>query len=342
MKPLPVIILILVFVSDVILGTEYQDYTSIFKNRVALFEYKYYPGYWSYPYLSGPLSFVRYRILGLGYNRNLEDAKANNLYHWTLHDCGNVPAFQESWLVDYASDNSTLCIQSNSETFKGNWITYWWDSYNYDRIRHVAHHNIYDVSQTNSLFRHKIFCTQCSTGEIFQNCRISNVGGSSPIPPRYWYTNKRGKHLMSEQINDESWYSWRIAASETKIYWRSHIVDNCEGIEDLPAVITMTTSVTSSSTTTHSIEEKLTIAAKATKLLKNVVFDFKSETSYAWTYTKTKEFAKGKIVTLGSNGSNGKLVKPGWKWVVSQLVGVADFAEISTDRYKSTDLQCNT
>ena len=112
MTPLPVIILILVFVSDFILGTEYQDCTSIFKNRVALFEYKYYPGYWSYPHSSQ-------LCLYLGYNRNLEDAKANNLYHWTLHDCGNVPAFQESWLVDYASDNSTLCIQSNSETNKG-------------------------------------------------------------------------------------------------------------------------------------------------------------------------------------------------------------------------------
>ena len=36
------------------------------------------------------------------------------------------------------------------------------------------------------------------------------------------------------------------------------------------------------------------------------------------------------------------MVKPGWKWIVKQLVGTAAFAEISTDKYKSTDVQCNT
>ena len=88
---------------------------------------------------------------------------------------------------------------------------------------------------------------------------------------------------------------------------------------------------------------KVTVANQAIELLKNwVKIGVTSETTYTWTKSKTKEFAEGKIVTLGSNGSNGKLVKPGWKWVVSQLVGVAGFAEISTDKYKSTDLQCNT
>ena len=127
------------------------------------------------------------------------------------------------------------------------------------------------------------------------------------------------------------------------MYWRRHIVNNCEGIEDLPAVIAMTTSITNSVTTTQSVAEKVTVANQAIELLKNwVKIGVTSETTYTWTKAKTKEFAEGKIVTLGSNGSNGKLVKPGWKWVVSQLVGTASFTEISTDKYKSTDVQCST
>ena len=58
-----------------------------------------------------------------------------------------------------------------------------------------------------------------------------------------------------------------------------------------------------------------------------------SETTYTWTKAKTTQFAEGKKVTLK------KLVKPGWKWVVSQLIGTVSFLEISTDEYKSTYVQ---
>ena len=66
---------------------------------------------------------------------------------------------------------------------------------------------------------------------------------------------------------------------------------------------------------------------------------FESETTYSWTNSKTKKFAEGNEVTIGGNG---KMVKPGWKWIVKQLVGTAAFAEISTDKYKSIDVKCNT
>ena len=164
-------ILILVFVPDIILGSEYQDCTSLFKNRVALFENKYYPGYWSYP--------TTHQRIDLGYNKNTQDAKSNNLYHWTLYDCGPT----ESSFDSFTSDNSSLCIRSNSEIYKGNWINGF--------ARHVANHNLYDISnKTNSSFKHKIICTHCSTtGEIFHNCRIINVG---PGPGKYLYTTSGG------------------------------------------------------------------------------------------------------------------------------------------------------
>ena len=88
---------------------------------------------------------------------------------------------------------------------------------------------------------------------------------------------------------------------------------------------------------------KVTVGLEAIDLLdKWAKLSVSSETTYTWTTTKTKEFAEGKVVTLGSNGSNGKVVKPGWKWVVSQLVGTAGFTEIRTDKYKSKDVQCST
>ena len=123
------------------------------------------------------------------------------------------------------------------------------------------------------------------------------------------------------------------------MYWRQKEVDNCEGIEDLPATLTFTESITTSDTTTHSVAQKITIGFKAIKLLK--IAKFEAETTYTWTNAKTKQFAEGNEVTIGSSGDNGKLVKPGWKWVVSQLVGAASFTEISTDKFKSIDVKCN-
>ena len=256
--------------------------------------------------------------LTLGYNKNTQDAKSNNLYHWILHDCGK----------------STLCIQSNSEEYKGNWIR-GAPQAGRDLTEHVAHHNFHDVSnQTDSPFKHKIFCTHCSTvGEIFHNCRIKLLAG----PGKYLYTKSGGLHQYFEgeiTSENESWFSWRIIAPETKISWRQKEFDNCEGIEDLPAYQTLTQSIKTTDSTTHSVAQKITIGIEATKLLNKL----ESDTTYTWTNTKTREYAEGSEVTIG----RGKMVKPGWKWIVKQLVGTAAFAEISTDKYKSIDVECNT
>jgi len=344
MTSVSLIILILVFVPDIILGTEYQDCTSLFKNRVALFENKFYPGYWSFPghefIPDAPFSLSSLYGLWLGYNKNTQDAKSNNLYHWTLYDCGPT----ESSFDSFTSDNSTLCIRSNSEKYSGNWIRESRVTFDGHRFpEHVPHHNFHDVSnQTNSSFKHKIFCTHCSTDETFHNCRIINVG---PGPGKYLYTSKTGFHRFNQNgeekwkgeitSENESWFSWRIIAPETSIYWRQKIVDNCEGITDLPASITLSKSITTTDSTTHSVAQKIAIGFKAIKLL-NLKVD--SETTYTWTTTKTREYAEGSEVTIG----NGKMVKPGWKWIVKQLVGTAAFAEISTDKYKSLDVKCNT
>ena len=96
----------------------------------------------------------------------------------------------------------------------------------------------------------------------------------------------------------------------------------------------MTKSITiTSDTTAHSLEQKIAIGYQATELLK-----LTSDTTYTWTNAKTREFAEGSKVIIG----NGKMVKPGWKWIVKQLVGTAAFAEISTDNFKSIDVECNT
>lgn len=318
MKPVSVIVLILVFVTDIIFGTEYLDCTSFFKNRVALFEYKYYPGYWSYP---------SSEYLYLGYNKNTEDAKSNTLYHWTLHDCGK-------------SDNSTLCIESNSEDYKGNWIKkvekttcstrnsgHYGAGCSYTTEIYpilVEHHNFNDVSQ-NPRFWYKIFCTKCSTDENFQDCEIRNVDGYR------LYTKKTGFHKFKGAIQ-ESWFSWRIIAPETKMYWKPQTINNCKGTDDLLSTIKLNQSITNTVTTTNSVAQKVNVGTEAIKLLNKL----ESETSYTWTKAKTTQFAEGKEVTLK------KLVKPGWKWVVSQLIGTVSFLEISTDEYKSTDVQCST
>ena len=197
---------------------------------------------------------------------------------------------------------------------------------------HVAHHNFHDVSnQTNSSFKHKIFCTHCSTDETFHNCRIINVGQGSA---KYLYTEADGEHeffagnITSE---NESWFSWRITAPETKTYWREKHIENCEGTEALPATVTLTKSITTTNSATT--EQKISLGVEATKVLK-----MSASVSFSWSNTNTKEYAEGSEVTIGT----GKMVKPGWKWIVKQLVGSAAFAEISTDKYKSVDVKCNT
>ena len=61
-----------------------RDCTASFKDRVASFEYGYYPGFWLYPYwpdlLSSGGAMIGYSTVVL--------VKRDKTYQWILHNCG--------------------------------------------------------------------------------------------------------------------------------------------------------------------------------------------------------------------------------------------------------------
>ena len=91
------IIMVLVVSPLVLCGSRKLDCTDTFKNRVASFEYSYYPGQWLRPFHqswpnNGPELATNWA--------STSEVKTNKKFQWILHDCGRY----------VCSEDRTACV----------------------------------------------------------------------------------------------------------------------------------------------------------------------------------------------------------------------------------------
>ena len=302
------IIMVLAASPLVLCGPRKHDCTDTFKNRVAAFEYNYYPGYWITPSMS------------IGWANTLE-VKTNKKFQWILHDCGD-----------------SVCMESKEPGFKDYFAGLAW------RDRRIGWDSGYvgsmyletDLSDgSNEKIHWRILCDSCNPGDsentTFNHCQMNNIWD--------WklYSSRKGGLWFCPDCGDDSWFRWRIESPPTRVYWEV-VHSHCnEENKNVTMKCAMKSSITTSTSTTStvSVNAKITMGLGAGKLLQSAISRIgELGASFTWSRTYMEQLAREKTMEISSQ------VEPGMRWVVSQAVGEAGWTSISTDRTKSEQIPC--
>ena len=156
------------------------------KNRIAAFEYLYYPGHYLAPY-----SYLGVYRLGIDLSNEQNIRVRSSGYQWRIHDCGNYTVCLESRKPDWNRYYATSIHNSRSDEYQG---TLYYNGFN----------NPW-----------KIHCTLCSSlSTSFDKC----VLGRPDIDIGFMYSDSTGHSLFSYD-DPEDWYTFRIIATDTEQYW---------------------------------------------------------------------------------------------------------------------------
>jgi len=293
------------------------DCTHVFKNRVASFEYKYYPGYWMTPFSTAYI----------GWASTLE-VKSNKKFQWILHDCTTqyrqTVCMKPGW-----EDHFAGAEYPGSYRFAGN-------GYREGVIMYLDT-NLSDGSDERTYLR--IFCDSCNPGgpynTTFSNCQIENRWSSKMYSKRNGAVRFCGAAwVYGSECGDDSWYRWRIESPPTRVYWKV-VLSHCNrGSTNDTVKYTVKSSITTSTSTTNTVSVDLKISAGlgAGKLLQSSGGELGA--SFSWSRTYLEQLARERTVETSTE------VEPGMKWVVSQAVGEAGWTSIATDRTKTEKIPC--
>lgn len=294
------------------------DCTDTFKNRLASFEYNYYPGYWiaNWP--------------GIGWASSSE-AKSNKEFQWILHDCGDSVCMESK--KPYWKDNRFLGVYVDG---KGIYIP--------PHVEAMMWRVVTDPSDgSNEQIQHRIFCDSCNPGGLekttFSNCQIINkVGQYYPNKNNRLYSNRKGHLEYCSHCGYDSWFSWRIESPTTRVYWKV-VLDHCNrGTTNDTLTYTVKTSITTSTSTTTevTVDTKISLGLEAGKLLEAVGRTVGGElgASFKWSRTQVEQLAHSKTTKISTQ------LEPGMKWVVSQAMGEAGWTSIATDSSKAEKIPC--
>lgn len=293
------------------------DCTDTFKNRVASFEYNYYPGYWLAPYSGG---FGELQMAGISWATSSE-VRTNKKFQWILHDCGD-----------------SVCMESKRQG---------WEDYLFGSTS-MIHDS--DLSDGSDLATHvRIFCDSCNRGGLenttFNNCEIIiKAIENMPNPP---YTKISNRRLLTDRHGvftwlkhgykgDDSWFRWRIESPPTRVYWKE-VFNHCNGDTTNTTVkYTMTTSITTSTSTTTEVNALISLGYEAGKLLEPLTRTVGGELggSFKWSRTHMEQMARSETTEISTR------LEPGMRWIVSQAVGEAGWTSIITEGSKSEMKPC--
>jgi len=300
-------------------GEDHHDCTASFNGKLAMLEYRYYPGYWLYPFNKMG------QYLAALQPSTLREARTDTVLQWIIHSCGQA----------------TVCLEAR----RPGWGSYWLqleDDTAKMRFRAMR----YDViHQHNSPFKFKILCQACFPKEaIYHDCHIYNVAAES-----FLITNQHGFatghsggeaiiHRARRSTESLTWFSWRIVAPPTKAYWETvGDISNCRGEEELEASMVLWSTITHTTLGIWGQAEREEGGFLAIALLEETQEGRAHD--YTWTAAELRLWAQGRKVVLGA-GTPHKVVKPGWRWQVRQWVGEAAFAKLTTKKYESLDIPC--
>jgi len=291
------------------------DCTDTFKNRLASFEYNYYPGYW----LANWSGIVW---------ASSSEAKSNKKFQWILHDCGG----------------DSVCMESKKPYWKN--LRFLGIFEGYLRMWRV----VTDLSDgSNEKIQHRIFCDSCNPGGLenttFSNCEIINKAGYLELDS--WKRNGRlasasasNSYLRycSSDCRYDSWVSWRIESPPTRVYWKV-VFDHCNrGTTNETLTYTMQTSITTSTSTTTEVTvgTKISFGLEAGKLLEAVGRTLGGElgASFKWSRTDVEQLAQSTTIEISTQ------LEPGMKWVVRQAMGEAGWTSIATKSSTTEKIPC--
>jgi len=289
-----------------------RDCTASFKDRVASFEYGYYPGYWLYPYWPDLLSTGGAMI---GYSNGVS-VKKDKTYQWILHNCRHV--------VNHAA----VCLESKRNG---------WDGYFFGEAKNSW--NLYlDNNLSNGIDKlvpMKIFCDSCSPGGpdnfTYSNCELRTSGGKKI------YSSQKGRIYDCPSCGKKNWFQWRIESPPTRQYWAT-IYEHCNNgtVSSTEASISVKTSIgtidseTSASKISASHSVQISAGMEAAKLIKSLT----GERSDTYSRTHMKLYVDEKEVQLR------KTIPSGKKWIVQQLVGQAGYTTINTSKHREHMVPC--
>jgi len=282
------------------------DCTNEFKNRIASFEYKYYQGYWMYPYSDA--SFFGYSLMGLGAS-NAVKVKSDTDFQWIMHDCSA----------------ESICMESKRDGWKDYFIAS--DQSGYRMVKDT------DLSDGSSkTFYVRIFCDSCEPGgaenSTYSNCQIINKDDAKA------YASKQSEILWCCHCGDDSWFRWRIEAPPSRVFW-NEVYSYCNtGDTKVSVKHTVKSSITTSTTTTetHGFNAKITLGKEVAKYAGNAGGELG--------YTFSKATTNMKQLAQEATSEASAEVGPGERWVVRQMVGQAGWTSVNTLKFKSEKTRC--
>ena len=313
-------------VSHIPRRTDLEDCTSIFTNRIASFESGLHPGHWMLPSVRG------YRPILSSSSVPTANVKTDKTYQWFLHGCGVgkvcLEANREGWEEYYIYHSSTRYnLYSQLDT----------DWYGEALVKDT---NFHDGSNEKNQI--EIWCTSCtpeSDDLTYSDCQLHANGGEREMLGSFDPTHNGWARISRGSRGSDDMLKWRILSPRTRQYWETTVAtDNCDGQKDLPAAYTVTSSITrtTSTTQTTTISEKISFGREADKVLK--LLGGEAGITQTWLSSWTRAAAEGSTLSLG--GYPGKIISPGHKWVIKQLVGEVGYTKIKTLEHRSTDPEC--
>lgn len=303
----------------ILIKTALTDCTKTFTNRIASFEPLLLPGNWMFPKSSGA-GFAAI------YSTSTASVKADKTYHWFLHGCGS----------------GKVCLEAKRNGWEDYYIYYGGVLF----VNVVKDTNLYGGS--NKAKEMEIWCTSCDPERddlTYSDCELyTDYGGEREAVHVEVYTvikSKQGhvKKGCNGRLRPYDHYKWRILSPPTRQYWETTTAGyNCDGLHGVPVSHTVTSSITRTSGTTQTTEvnAKISLGKKAAEALK--LLGGETGIKHSWSTTSTTEAAEGRSTTLG--GIAGRDVRPGYKWIVKQLVGEAGYTKIKPLVFTSEDVKC--
>jgi len=297
-----------------------RDCTAKFKNRRASLEYRWWPANWLTPTstIAGAGLFSRVYRGTISKDNNVNRVKLDNSLGWMFHDCG-----------------TGVCI----ETMKEDWENYFLEPViNYEdriltRSAQLKLHTIMDQTVT----RWKIWCDTCGgvATSLYSNCELRTTTRNYPRAGDYTGVMEEMKlYLDGQEYTDickscgpDTWFRWRIEAAPTRKIWEPHFTQcNCgHATMKMAPKIRKVGAVTLTSQTSHSRSVKMEVGMEAIKILKTSGVTSSGEDSYTWTETEAN--LNSDEVWIESEKVP---IRPGYKLVMKQLVGEANYAKIAS------------
>jgi len=332
-------------------NSKYTNCNHVFKNRVAFFEYKYYPGYWVYPAKvdsgeiaaaataavlfppSAPgLALIDYEstLLRLDYATPSQVKSYDSDYAWARWGTSEMP------------DGDGLAVETHRKGWKHHYMT--------SGAAYLGG-KAYEVQFASSITdldkKHKVYiycankCKPSYGDDQYDDCVIG-------FKNEFLYFNKQSHAKTVAADADKSswdgynnWFQFRVFAPPTDVAWQeASDVKNCNTNADpLPSSFTAKSSVSLTQSHSHTItaEQKLSFDIYA-KL--NKIGSSESTISYSWTTENIKNMVDERTLQVGSAGGNTKTVKPGKRWKIFQATGTVGYWKLKTLKLMSCDCDC--